>query len=253
MDVNLIRARMNLFAVLQNLEDLVALDSEMTKFTRSWNLSIQFSVLNGPSAFLEFKQGSCKHGAGKHPNPTVRLLFLSPAHVNKMFDGKGSPIPLKGFSKLGFLQKDFAKLTGRLEYFLKPAKGQVQDETYRKINTTLSLYTAAYAVRELALLEPTCKQLANATPNGVLMIHVLPDGPAVHLTVEKGLFAVGKGVHAHPTAKMTFKDLKAANDLLGGRLDVSLAVSEQSLMLSGVLPVIENTTMILDRVEKYLA
>ena len=253
MDVNLIRAHLNLYAVLQNLEDLVALDPEMAEFTRTWNLSIQFAVMNGPSAFLEFKNGACKHGVGKHPNPTVRLFFLSPAHVNKMFAGTGTPIPLKGFSKLGFLQKDFARLTARLEYFLKPAKDQVQDDFYCKINTTLTLYTVAYAVQELAQLEPTCNKLAAATPNGMLMIRVLPDGPAVHLTIENGRFTAGKGVNEQATSRMTFKDIYAANDLLGGRLDAFLAVAEQRLMIQGVIPIIDNVSLIMDRVEKYLA
>jgi hypothetical protein len=253
MDVNLIRAHLNLYAVLQNLEDLVALDPEMADFTRNWDLSIQFVVMNGPSAYLEFKNGVCKHGVGKHPNPTVRLFFLSPAHANKMFAGKGAPIPLKGFSKLGFLQKDFARLTARLEYFLKPAKDQVQDDFYCKINTTLTLYTVAYAVCELAQLEPTCKMLAASTPNGILGIRVLPDGPAVHLTLKNGLITAGKGLNDQSTSRMTFKDITAANELLSGRLDAFMAVAEQRLMLQGVLPIIDNISLVMDRVEQYLA
>ncbi len=253
MDTELLRARLNLNAVLQNLEELVKLDAEMASLSKAWDISIQFSVMNGPAAFVEFKNGTCKHGGGVHPNPTVRLLFLSPKHLNRMFAGKGMPIPLKGFSRLGFLQKDFAALTARLEHYLKPAEGVVQDEAFVKTNTTLTLYTAAYAVKELADLEPTCKAVAAHTPNGGLQIGIQPDGPYVHLLFDKGAVTAGKGSLSQPTATMTFRDMPSAHGLLSGKLDAFQAVAEEKVALHGMIPLIDNTSLILDRVEQYLA
>lgn len=252
MDTDLIRARLNLNAVLQNMEDLVRLDADMAQLTKAWDVSIQFSVFRGPGAYLAFKNGICKHGVGAHPNPTIRLFFTSPRHLNRMFDGTGTPIPLKGFSRLGFLQKDFTKLTERLEYYLKPKNGLVSDESFLKTNTTLTLYTGVHAVKELALLEPTCKTIASHTPSGVLQIGVLPEGPYAHLVLEEGSISVGKGSHAKPTATMMFRDLQAASDLLNGRLDAFQAVAEGSVMLHGMIPIIDNISLILDRVEKHL-
>ncbi len=252
MDIELIRARLNLYALLQNFEQLVQLDREVAQSVKQWNVSIQFSVLNGPSASLDFQNGVCKHAIGSHPNPAIRLFFLSPRHLNKMFDGSGTPIPLKGFSRLGFLQKDFTQLTERLEYYLKPDNARNEDGDYRRINTTLTLYTAAHAIKELALLEPTCNAVFSHTPAGILQIGVLPEGPYVHLVLTKDGISVGKGSHASPTATMTFRDIESANALLGGRLDAFQAVAEQRLMLNGMIPIIDNIGLILDRVEHYL-
>ncbi len=164
----LIKAHLNLNAVLQNLEDLIRLDEEMAQLTRDWNIAIQFAVRNGPAAALTFSGGSCRHQVGIHANPTVKLYFLSPGHLNAMFDGKGTPIPLKGFTRLGFMQKDFARLTDRLGYYLKPEPERLADEKYVRINTILTLNTAIHAVRELALLEPLSRRISAQIPRGAL-------------------------------------------------------------------------------------
>ncbi len=250
---DLVKAHLNLFAVLRNLEDLPALDPETAALIKDWQIAIQFAVRGGPSAWLEFRDGACRHGAGAHPRADVKLLFLSPGHLNKMFDGKGNPIPIKGFSKLGFLSRKFAQATQRLEYFLKPKNGVAQAPAFKLVNTTLTLYTAAYAVRELALLDPVCKKIAGHTPAGTLQISVLPDGPDVTATVQPGAWTVAKGKAAAPLATMTFQDMDVAHALLNNQLDSFRAVGEGKVMLRGMLPIVDNVGLILDRVAGYLA
>lgn len=252
MQFDLIKAHLNLYAVLQNLEDLVKLDGEAAALTREWDISIQFIVRRGPAAWVAFKGGVCRHGIGAHTSPAVKLYFLSPAHLNKMFDGKGNPIPLKGFSKLGFLARQFSKLTQRLEFYLKPKDGAAQDPDFKRINTTLTLFTATHAVRELAQLDATCKKVASHTPAGILQISVLPDGPDVSLTVQTDAWQVTKGKTGSPTATMTFRDMDAAHALLNNQLDSFQAVGEGKVMLRGMLPIIDNVGLILDRVAGYL-
>lgn len=249
----LIRAHLNLYAVLQNLEDLIKLDPEMAEFTRDWRISIQFSVRGGPAAYVEFREGSCRHGRGAHPHPGIRLFFLSPKHLNDMFEGHGTPIPLKGFTKLGFLQKKFAKLTERLEYHLKPEQNRLSDPGFLKANTTMMLYTAVHAVTELALLEPTSREIAASTPNGAIQIGVLPEGPYAHLVFERGAVTAAKGAAEHPSATMSFRNMEVANNLLGGRLDAFQAVALGDVQLRGLLPIIDNAGLILDRVGMYLS
>lgn len=253
MNRDLLVARLNLHAVLQNIEDLVRLDPEMAEFSRSWNTSIQFSVFRGPAAYLEFKNGFCRHGIGTHPLPAIRLFFLSPGHLNRMFKNEAMPIPLKGFNQLGFLKTDFAKLTARLEYYLKPPSPIPDDPAYINIRTTMMLNTAVHAARELALLEPTCMKVAAATPPGVIQIGVLPDGPYAHLSMASGAVTAAKGPATKPSATMTFRDTRAAYALLSGQQDSFLAVAEGDVMLHGLLPMIDNIGLIFDRVEKYLA
>ncbi len=249
----LIRAHLNLYAVLQNLENLVKLDPEMAEFSKDWRISIQFAVRRGPAAYVEFHEGACRHGRGAHPNPGIRLFFLSPKHLNDMFEGHGTPIPLKGFTKLGFLQKKFTKLTERLEYYLKPEQNRLSDPDYLKTNTTLTLYTAVHAVTELALLEPTSREIAAATPNGTLQIGVLHGGPYAHLVFDQGAVTARKGQAERPSATMSFRTMQVANDLLGGRLDAFQAVALGDVQLRGLLPMIDNAGLILDRVGMYLS
>ncbi|MCX5759708.1 MAG: hypothetical protein NTU83_14630, partial [Candidatus Hydrogenedentes bacterium] len=71
MSDTLIRAHMNLFAVLQNIEDLLVLDAEAASWAKDWDISLQFAVHGGPSAHLVFRDGRCTHGAGTLPAPTV--------------------------------------------------------------------------------------------------------------------------------------------------------------------------------------
>ncbi|HEO69842.1 MAG TPA: hypothetical protein ENN80_01165 [Candidatus Hydrogenedentes bacterium] len=248
-----IKARLNLYAVLRNLEDLVALDPEAAERVRNWDIALQFSVRKGPQASLTFKGGACTHERGPHPNPTVKLYFTSPKHLNAMFDGTSMPIPLKGFTKLGFLKRDFAPLTERLEHFLKPDPEGLADAGYRRINTVLTLFTGVFASAELAEVEPTARHLATGMGKGVLQIEVAPDGPYVHVRLDNGTVQAGRGQADEPRARMVFRNLDVANDLLNDRVDAFRAVVQGDVALWGHVPMIENLNLILERVRLYLA
>ena len=60
--------------------------------------------------------------------------------------------------------------------------------------------------------------------------------------------SVGKGPVENPMATMMFKDSHVANAMLAGKLDAFQAVAEGDLVLKGMLPIIDNTGLILDRV-----
>jgi len=169
-----VRARLNLLAVLPNLEDVVRYDPEAADLVKGARITIQFVVAGGPRAFVRIAGGACTVSPGMAPGvqpmrmvrgargasgrdwpaasgggasagasgglssvaspsagastigaegakeATVVLGFASCAHLNKMFDGKGNPVPLWGFTKIGFLTGTFTKLTERMAYFLKP-------------------------------------------------------------------------------------------------------------------------------------
>ncbi|UCD63729.1 MAG: hypothetical protein JSW34_13470, partial [Candidatus Zixiibacteriota bacterium] len=133
-DCERIKAHLNLYAVLRNLEDLVAYDSETASLVENWAVSVQFIVLNGPKAYCEFENGVCTVCRGKHKRPSIILFFISPKHFNRMMDGTANPIPLKGLTRLGFLRTDFTRVTERLEYYLKPTDELLADEAYLELN-----------------------------------------------------------------------------------------------------------------------
>ncbi len=253
MSTEIIKAHLNLYAVFQNLENLVERDGEMKELARDWDISIQFTVIGGPRAFLIFKNGTCVAGRGKCKSPSVILLFTSPAHLNRMFDNKGNPIPVKGFTKLGFLTKEFPKLTARLEYYLKPTPELLKDKNYLEMNTLFTLNTAAFAARELALLDPVGKMISSHMGHGVLQFEILPDGPSVYLDFAEGVIDVRKGKAPRPMAMMGMRSVTVANDFLNGKMDSFTAIASGDVVIRGQMPMLDGIGLILDRVPLYLS
>ncbi|MBN2360899.1 MAG: hypothetical protein JXR83_15695 [Deltaproteobacteria bacterium] len=249
-----VKAHLNLHAVLPNLEDLVRLDPEARQLTRDWQIAIQFVVRQGPKAHVVFKQGACTVGRGLHVPPSVVLFFASPAHLNRMFDGKSNPVPLWGFTKLPFLSRDFAKLTDRLTYFLKPSEALLEDPSYLALNTRLTLNTAAYAVPELLAHRRELRPIAAGLPDGVVQLQVLPDGPSAYVVSADGKTSAGRGEPAQrPMARMAMKDMATANAFLSGKLDSFTAIAAGDVSIRGQLPLLDAMSLVLDHVPKYLS
>jgi hypothetical protein len=108
-------ASLNLFAVLQNLEELVRLDPQSAALCANWNVSMSFSVYNGPVAWVGFNKGLCTVKKGLEQKADIALKFVSCRHLNLMFESKRPPIITKGITRLPFLFSKFPKLTKRLE------------------------------------------------------------------------------------------------------------------------------------------
>ena len=252
MDYQHVKANLNLHAVLRNLETLVACDWQAAELIREWKVTLQFSVFRGPTLFLSFAEGTCTAGEGTHPSPDVRLFFLTANHLNRMMDGKGSPIPLKGLSRLTFLTREFPKLTDRLSYFLTPNETLLADDAYREINTRLNLGVAAYAVRELATWDPMGKLNAASMPEGTVAIRVLPDGPFVSIVKSDCGYAVGEAQPENPMAVMTFRDMAVANSLMNGKCDAFAALARGDVSMKGRIPMIESVNLLMDRIPHYL-
>ena len=226
----------------------------MADLARDWDVSIQFTVIGGPRArFILSRTVRCTAGRGKCASPSVILLFTSPAHVNRMFENKGNPIPVKGFTRLEFLTKDFPKLTARLEYYLKPTDELLKDKAYLEMNTRFTLNTAAFAARELALLDPVGRMISSHMGHGVLQFEILPDGPAVYLDFSDDSIDVRKGKASRPMAIMGMKGVRVANDFLNGKLDAFTAIASGDVMIKGQMPMLDGIGLILDRVPLYLS
>lgn len=247
-----ILAALNIKAVLRTMEDLIHFDPESAQRIRDWNETIQFTVRGGPAAHLAFKDGVCTFGEGPHSAPTIKLFFMSPAHANRMFDGKANPIPLKGFTKLGFLKRGFTPLTERLAYFLKPSPETQKNDASMEVHAALTFHLVVYAVRQLAILDPICRHLAGHTRPGVLEMKVQPDGPCLQLSTGGPEIGIARGPAEQPAARMAFGSLLAAGAILDGRLNAFLGVLQKDLVLEGQLGLVDNMNLIMDRVADYL-
>ncbi|MFP4041017.1 MAG: hypothetical protein ACLFS7_10815 [Desulfosudaceae bacterium] len=253
MDFEAILARLNLHAVLPNLEELVGLDARAAEISGSRDICIRFVVRQGPRAFVRFQQGNCQVGTGDPPGSDVTLFFTSCRHLNRMFAGQANPVPLKGFTRIGFLTGPFQELTRRLEYYLDPAQGDLADAGYEKINTRLSLFTAARAIPVLADGDAAVQAVTSGMPAGSIVLKVLPEGPAVSLTFGGAGIVMNKGEVDQPSACMYFKDIHTAGALLNQQLNPFAAIALGDVMIRGQLPLIDAMDLILDRVPHYLA
>jgi len=243
-------ANINLYAVMRNLEDLCEMDSEMNELIKNQNLSIQMSVKNGPMGLIKFEEGKCQFKRGKHP-ATVKMYFKSPVHFNNMVDGKANPIILKGFTKVKFLTKDFMTLTDKLSYYLKPTEELLKDSKYTKINTTLTAYTAFFALAEIGNTDPLGKHNGSRIPNGNIAISV-EDGPAICIEAKGGDLKATKGMPDNYRASMAFTDMKTAGDLLNGKIDSYSCIACKTLKLKGYIPMLDNMNKLLGQVPNYL-
>jgi hypothetical protein len=242
-----------MYAVLRNLEDLPSCDPEVADMIRDWNICIAFIVRGGPRGYLRFRDGAIEFGEGNAPSPDVKLFFVSPSHFNAMMDNKGTPIPLKGFTRLKFLTKDLPKVTDKLEYYLKPDAGKTRNSDYVRINTAFTLNTAVFAVRELALNDPVGRLNAEHIMDGDVLFEILPDGPRAFLTFGGGGVTASKGSPQKPMALMRFRDIQAAYDLLNNVSDPFTAVACGEVMLKGRIVMIDAINQILDRIPAYLS
>jgi hypothetical protein len=245
-------ANINLYAVLRNLEDLCSLDSKSKSLIADRDLDIQFTVKNGPAALLSFHNGKCsfKKGSGKSD---IKLYFPSPSHLNRMFEGKANPIPLKGFTKIGFLKNEFSELTDRLTYFLRPTDELLQDPDYFKLNTILTAHTVFFALAEIGNSDRIGRMNAARMPDGIICISVLKDGFSLYLNAQKGrLTATRDCVSASPRAIMSFADMETTNSMLNGRTDAYTCIADGTVMLKGFVPMLDTLNKLLALVPAYL-
>ena len=253
MDAAYVKACLNLHAVLPNLEELVAHDPESARLSKNWDIRIQFLARNGPTASVAFDRGQCTVNRGNHAKPHVKLFFTSPDHLNRMMDGKANPIPVKGFTRLGFLSKEFPKLTDRLEAILKAGEEQLRDPDILALNTRMTLYTAAYAARELLLYDKVGRLIAPSIPEGAISLAILPDGPEVTLRFDHGRIDVLKSGVDAPHALIQLGSMAIAHDFLNGHLDTYAAITDGRVRIRGQIPMIDALGTVLDRVPHYLS
>jgi putative sterol carrier protein len=251
MSYHLIKAGINLYAILKNLEDLIDLDATCQELIKDKKLSIQFLVKNGPKSWIKFENNQCSVGQGRIKNPSVILWYTSPEHLNKMFDGKGNPIPLKGYTKLGFLQNEFTQITKKLEYYLKPELVENPTDEYIKINTQFTLTVAAFSLSEISKYDKRAKLTASHMSDGNTQLKVLPDGPSVYITIKNGEITANKGIVENPDAIMEMQDYKKANDFLNGKSNSFKAIALGDVMIKGQIPMLDNLSLMLDKVNYY--
>lgn len=254
---NVTKAKINLFAVLRNLEDLCEMDPVSKDIIKDIKpLGVEFNVPEVGSAVLTFKDGKCSFSRGKGKS-ALKLYFTSPEHFNKLIDGeKTIPIFYNVF-KVGFLLKTFTQLADRLSYFLQPNPEDkailLKDPQYFETNTILTAYTAFFAISEIANSDFIGKACAKRTQDGVILCCIGADGPAMALTVKNHKFSTAKGRVDMPKATMQFSNLEFTHKLLNGEASSFGGMGSGDFALCGAVDMLEQLAKLLNVVSEYLA
>ena len=243
-------AFINLNAILGSIPKLCALVPEARQLITDENIRVGFAVKGGPSGTLCFANGVCtlEEGADKCD---IKLPFSSPEKFNGMIDGTVTPIPSKGFTKIGFLTKKFMKLTDILSKYLKATEEDLKNSEFFKTSTLLVLNVIACAAAQVGNEDKVGKVSASNFVDGVAAVLIGNEYGA-------GLEAHGhrfKAITERPekyTSFMKFESLEFARAIFDGKENAVASVGTGQLVVGGMISQVDNVNRILDRVSFYL-
>ena len=244
-------AYINLFAVLGAIPYLCDLDEEAAGLIRGKTVSVGFAVKGGPEATLFFGGGRCRMAPGAE-RCQVKLPFSSCEKFNGLIDGTVTPIPSKGFTKIGFLTGPFTRLTDYLTAYLKPDPEALKDPAFFRVSTTLMFHVIAEAIAQTANQDKIGRFSASNIVDGTAKL-AISGGPGAALCCRDHRITA---VHETPReflSYMEFQSMELARDLFDGRVNAIAAVGLGQVRIGGMISQIDNINRILDRVAVYLA
>ena len=244
-------AFINLRAILGSIPLLCELDENAAKLIRKKNVSIGFTVKNGPEGALVFKDGKCEF-TDSAEDCSIKLPFASPKKFNGMIDGTVTPIPSKGFTKIGFLLKNFTRLTDILTAYLRPETEKLQDEKFFTDSTVLMFHLIVEALAQVGNLDKVSRTSAGYITDGAVKL-AIEGGPAAYIACKDHVLTA---VHEDPkefTSYMVFSDIHTARDLFDGKVNAVASIGLGKVRIGGMISQVDNINRILDRVGQYLA
>ena len=166
------------------------------------------------------------------------------------------PIPVSGFHRLGFLLKEFMKLTDVLTAYLRPAEGALDDRAFLKTSTKLMLHVIAGAVAQIANVDDVGRFSASNIVDGDITLKIgdpTTDGTAITVRAENHILKVLPTVTENGFSEMSFANYETARALFDGKINAVAAVGTGKVRIFGMISQIDNVNRILDRVSLYLA
>ena len=241
----------NLYSILGSIPLLCELDENASALVKGKKVSIGIAVKNGPSATLVFNDGRCElvEGCDKCD---VKLPFSSPEKFNGMIDGTVTPIPSKGFTKIGFLTGAFIKLTDILSNYLRPEPSALEDDKFFEISTTLMFRLIASAIACIGNEDKVGKASASYITDGVVKL-AIGDELCHYIVAENHKLTLDDNTDKPMSAYMRFNDIRLARDLFDGKQNAVACVGAGKIRIGGMISQVDNINRILDRVGLYLA
>lgn len=244
---------LNLFAILGALGPLCDMVPQASALIADQKVSIGITVKNGPAGTLHLDHGKVTVYEGVD-RCHIKLNFSTPEKFNGMIDGTVTPIPSKGFTKIGFLTGPFIKLTDMLEKYLRPEPKDLEDEEFFRTSTKLMLHVIANAVVQIGNHEKIGQASASYMVDGIVRVSIR-DELAVAVRVTDHHLTLLRDVPERTdcTSYMEFDNLRIARDLFDGKCNAVACVGEGRIRIGGMISQVDNVNRILDRVALYLA
>ena len=245
-------AYINMYAILGAIENLCELDEEASNLAKTKKpVSIGLDVTGGPSATLTFQNGRCRMEQGIE-NCDVLLPFANCEKFNGMIDGTVTPIPLKGYTKIGFLLSKFMPLTDILTKYLRASEEDLKDDKFFEISTKLMFYVITVALSQIGNNDEIGKFSASFIPDGIIDVSI-KDCVSATIRVKDNHMVTIKQKPDSYRSQMQFCDIRVARDLFDGKINAIASIGEGLVEMHGLINMIDNVNRILDRVALYLA
>lgn len=244
-------AYINLHAILGSIPYLCEIDERAKELIKNEKVSLGFRVKGGPSGALCFANGKAWFAA-ECDSCNIILPFASPEKFNGMIDGTVTPIPSKGFLKLGFLLKKFMPLTDILSSYLRADEKALEDPVFFEKSTLLMFHLIANAIAQIGNIDKIGQASASYIVDGVIKL-AIGDEYTLFIEAKDHTLRVLSDATEKFSSFMRFEDIKLARDLFDGRVNAVAAVGEGKVRIGGMISQVDNVNRILDRVALYLA
>ena len=244
-------AYINLHAVLGSIPYLCELDDRAKELIKNEKISLGFRVKGGPSGALCFAGGKAWF-AEECDSCNIILPFSSPEKFNGMIDGTVTPIPSKGFTRIGFLLKRFMPLTDILTSYLRADEKALADPVFFEKSTLLMFRLIANAIAQIGNNDPIGRASASYIVDGVIKL-AIGDEHVIGIEAKDHVLRVLPEMPENFSSFMRFEDINLARDLFDGKVNAVAAVGEGKVRIGGMISQIDNVNRILDRVALYLA
>ena len=247
-------AYINMYAVLGTLENLCELDEKAKEIisTIEKPISVAFDVKGGPSATLTFSKNGCRMDDGVKADCDIKIPVANCDKFNGIIDGKVTPIPTKGLTKVNFLLKTFTALTDRLTEVMRPSEEALKDADFFRLNTLCTFYTVSVAISQIGNQDAIGKFSASNIVDGDIQIGITDTVYATIRVKDNHLITI-KQASDKPRAIMEFCDIELANALFAGTVNSIDHVGNGNITIRGLISMVDTVNRILDRVALYLA
>lgn len=226
-----IRARVNLHAVLPVLTDLEKLDrTHGGKGAGNSRGTVVMSVAgrSDMAATIHFKGMGVEVLPEKWRHPSLRLEFASPYALNDSFSGGKTRPRIHGIIFGWPMLLQFLKMSKLLSQSLMGHRAPGGVNT----RAALLLKVVIHAMEVLSQYHPEVQTAIKAL-EGTAQFGIEPDGPFYHITFEKGKAAAYDSKRQAPKSTIMFADSETTVAVLNGALNPMEAMSKQKMKMVG--------------------